>query len=530
MAHLIDLTSSILSQNTICFETRNLDLEKIPVPIEDAKFGILNLQAVTSSETKDELDFLFTVDCSGSMSDMCSDMRTKMQHIIHTIKNMITFFHERPHIKVNITIQAFDNIIYQIVTRTLINDENIFDIIAKVDKIVPRGSTNIEFALQESYNKIKILKELYPDNIISHIFMTDGEATEGSKDIVTLQSKVYNEVTNAFIGFGIDHDSALLNDGLSSSGKCSYYFIDKLENAGLVYGEILHSIIYKIMDNVEVNIENGLIYDFKKNLWCQTLKIGDIVSESNKIFNIVSSNPHECKVSVKGSMKDFVIVFPAIKLAEDSTDLTSHIYRQRTLQLLYEVNAFSKSKRELEIKYEFDFRVFEDSDYHSIEENKKNLKLKLSNLIEEIKKYMSDNNILDNKMLKNLCDDIYICYRTLGTKIGSMFCTARQTSQGTQRQYTASYTIDTTEQIFRSTRRQFARGLHVPSIIRTTNMNDTNDDDDTDDDTDGLPILYHEISDHNDAPYLTPQATQVMREISKDHNYDDFSELTQQLY
>jgi hypothetical protein len=520
MAQLIDLTSSILSQNTICFETRNLDSEKIPVPIEDAKFGILNLSAVTSNETNDELDILFTVDCSGSMSDMCSDLRTKMQHIIHTLKNMIIFFHERPHIKINITIHAFDTIIYEVVTRTCISDENINDIILKVDKISPRGSTNIELALEESYRKIAELKRLYPDNTISHIFMTDGEATEGSKVITTLQSKIDSDVTNAFIGFGIEHDSVLLN-GISSIDKSNYYFIDKLENAGLVYGEILHSIIYKVLDNVEIIIENGFIYNFKKNEWTTSLKIGDIVSESNKIFNIISSNPDECKAFVKGSLKDLIVMFPATKLDEESLDLSCHIYRQRTLQLLYEVNDFCSRKREKEAENQNNniFQIVHNEDIFV--EEKKTLKSKLANLIEEIKKYMNDNSLNDDKILKNLCDDIYICYRTLGTKFGSMFCTARQTSQGTQRQYTASHTIDTTEHLFASSsRRQIARSVLDPILIRQSNPFNIDIDDD----------IHHEVSDFGDAPYLTPQATQVMREISKVHNYDELSESTQQLY
>ena len=53
-------------------------------------------------------------------------------------------------------------------------------------------------------------------------------------------------ITNAFVGFGIDHDTVLFNKlgNLTNSG---YYFIDKLENAGLVYGEILHGVFYKYL-------------------------------------------------------------------------------------------------------------------------------------------------------------------------------------------------------------------------------------------------------------------------------------------
>jgi len=44
MANLIDITASTLSQNTFCFESSNVDIEKIPAPFENAKFVYLILQ------------------------------------------------------------------------------------------------------------------------------------------------------------------------------------------------------------------------------------------------------------------------------------------------------------------------------------------------------------------------------------------------------------------------------------------------------------------------------------------------------
>jgi hypothetical protein len=64
------------------------------------------------------------------------------------------------------------------------------------------------------------------------------------------------------------------------------YFVDKLENSGLVYGEILHDIVYKFMTNVRLTIQNGLIYDFKKNVWVESFNVGELVSEANKIYHI----------------------------------------------------------------------------------------------------------------------------------------------------------------------------------------------------------------------------------------------------
>jgi len=521
MANLIDITANILSQNTVCFETRNINIEQIPIPIDDAKFGILNFTAVTTEETVEELDFLLIVDCSGSMSDACADGRSKMQHIIHTLKNMILFFHEHPSAKINITINAFDTIIYPIVSRTKITDENLNKIIAKVEKIKPRGSTNIEFALRDAFKEITRLKNEFPSNIINHIFMTDGEATDGSKDIQLLQSIINPDITNAFIGFGLEHDASLLN-GISSVGKSAYYFIDKLESAGLVYGEILHGIIYKLLTDSEIIIENGLIYDFKTNTWVDKLKIGDIVSEANKTYNIVSSNPDKCKVNIKGTMGDLVILFPSTHV--ESADLSIQIYRQRTLQLLYEVNDFCTRRRQHDNRQ--DSHIFlhfihnrTDAVSQALDEEKKVLKLKMANFIEEVKKYMMDNNLENDKVLKNLCDDIYICFRTFGTKFGTMYCTARQTSQGTQRHYTVS-SLGVTDDNANVTIRRRALTPAIPLLQRMTN--NVVDFFDIPDEFD-MPALNHTMSDFADTPYLTPQATQLMREISR-HSNDEYED------
>jgi hypothetical protein len=221
-----------------------------------------------------------------------------------------------------------------------------------------------------------------------------------------------------------------------------------------------------------------------------------------------------------------VILFPST--LSDPIDLTRQIYRQRTLQLLYEVNDFCNRKRSYESSHDTGIlNIFignrDDIAFQTLEDEKKNIKFKLSNLIEEMKKYMTDNNLEEDKVLKNLCDDIYICFRTFGTKFGMMYCTARQTSQGTQRQYTAS-SIGVTEDIYDANRtirqRNRNRAPGIPQLYRQTNavqFYDLPDDFE-------LPIVQHTMSDFADTPYLTPQATEVMREISKIVKHSDYTQ------
>ena len=225
--------SSLFIQQTLNFESKLINNEQIQVPIPDAKFGILNLIANTITLSQEEFEFVFEVDCSGSMSDKCQDGRQKMQHINHTLKNIVTYLKEN-NIKAFITVRAFDDKIYNIIDHTDITDENYSLIIAKIEKIIPRSCTNIELALQDINRNIDYIKENFPGRNISAFLLTDGSVTAGSSDYSILAGLVNRSVTNVFMGFGNDHDEALL-ESISNGENSAYYFIDKLENAGFEF-------------------------------------------------------------------------------------------------------------------------------------------------------------------------------------------------------------------------------------------------------------------------------------------------------
>ena len=450
-----------------------------------------------------------------------------MQHIIHTIKNMILYFKENS-IKAFITINAFDDKIYNIIKRTNITDQNFAGIISNVDKILTRCNTNIEKALEYARENIAQIKTQFSDHNISHIFMTDGEATAGKSNPEFLSTIIDTSVTNVFIGFGIYHDTTLLNT-LGSGTNSAYYFIDKLENCGIVYGEVLHSILYKLLYEVTISLQNGLIYDFKNNVWVSSLFIGEIVSESNKFYHIASQNPTECIISFTGkSISDFTDVSFSIIGEQTDSDLTKFVYRQRTLQHLFKVNEFLKRKNSLNDNHTNSLFIFPcQVESEAVKEEKKHLKTSLLSFITEMKQFMTDNQLTNDAFMKNLCDDIYICYKTFETKFGAMYVGARQTSQGTQRAYTVSHTpndnindnifylndfID--DNILNKNSLHFRKIPLSPRNSKNTihNFNSTNYHsisifDDT-------SILEHELSNFEDAPYLTPNSNRVIREIS----------------
>ena len=422
--------------------------------------------------------------------------------------------------------------------RTDINEENIDLVISKINRIAPRNSTDIEKALISIKSTIDKIQLENPTHNICNIFMTDGEATAGSHDISYLSGLVDRNITNAFIGFGIEHDAVLLKS-VSNGDNSSYYFIDKLENAGLVYGEILHGVLYKVLTNVSIEASNCLVYDYKNNVWCNSLKVVDIISESNKVYHVISSNPDDCSILLKAQAKENdSIMYYGFSISNEnlSSDLSKYVFRQRTLQLLYKIKKFiekkNHSRRDLSV-----FRGFENSsinrDSPSIMEEQNTLKTELKNFMDEMKKYMTDNNLNDDGFMKNLCDDIYISYRTFDTKFGAMYNAARQSSQGAQRCYTVSHTPEESNEPFRGgccAQPKLTRQTNAPFTVNlwgstsTSSQFDNLNNDDLTEDGHGVTFddMNHTVSNFEDSPYLTPCATQVMRELSTGTTCDMF--------
>jgi hypothetical protein len=522
------------------FEEKNSTLENLP--ISDAKFGILNFTAVYCLPTKVEQDFVFVIDNSGSMTDLCSDKRTKMQHIIHTLKKMVIYFRENPDIKANITIFTFDDKFCKVVERVNIK-EKIHEILDKIDNIEPDGGTNIELALKKTSDYIYELRCLHPNNQINHIFMTDGEVTIGENNPNNLLRFIDKSVYNIFVGFGINHDANLLNT-ISTGNKGAYYFVDEIEKAGLVYGEILHSLLYKMIYDVEICITNGFIYNYISNLWTNKLYIGDITGETNKIYHIISNYPDDFRLLIqckKNKNDNFnTLSFSINKKDNDvETDFDKYIFRQRTLELLY---AAKKCQQEQLEYYNYinhidyiieDFNMDDDfinnktkqndeelkKKYDDIEKNCNIVKKKMFDLLLEMKKYMQDNNMCRDGFITNLCSDIYISHKTFGTKYGNMFICARQTSQGTQRGYTVCRTPDLSYDI----QYENIRRISPLKLSRYTNNTCKYDDfevdnyevnDSEEDDNDTTLDLNYNVYNFENAPYLTPTATQIMRSVS----------------
>jgi len=403
----------------------------------DKKFGILNLATDKPDGFKpDRQHFILTVDRSGSMGSYERDGMTKMQHIIHTIKNMMRYFvEELQDTSIYISVITFDDRVNCIIDKALVNNDNIKSLVSLVDDIYPRNMTNIGDAIMAANKQ----KESFTEEIQhTHILLTDGNPTDGIMSHNLLKECLDLSYRNILIGYGVDHNMYMLQF-MSNYDGGAYYFVESAENAGNVYGEILHNILYEIMKNTVITIENAEIYDWHTNEWGTELNIGSVPRGVEKIFHIRYEIPNEDVDKViclnfnykKGSesIKDVMpAIGPDLDQTEEDFDVTKYTYRQKTMEILF------KAKNKGHGDYVFD-----------------ELRQEIDDLMKEISGVMSTREDLNDTscpnylFMQNLRDDIYVAEKSLHSRHGELFLGARRISQGDQRAYNVK-NLDSMEQ------------------------------------------------------------------------------------
>jgi len=406
------------------------DIIKKPIPVFEnpkTKFGVMTIKLEKVEQTKNPILIQFTIDTSDSMNE--SD---KIKHLIHTIKNIFEFILQQ-NAEIYVHVDLFNTEYQNIIPITRISAENISELTNILTNIVPNNGTDMELALIESRLFLSNYKKNHPTHKIAHFFLTDGESNEGNCSVPYLSNLVSTKYSNIFIGYGLDHNAQLLKQ-CASKKYGNYLFINQYENTGSAYGEILYSILYPGFKDVEITMKNAKIYNPTQNTWTDKYTEYFITSEADKKYHIqiLEEVSHEevsatifgiveCQNKTEREKLDTVYILPDLinndyTIDTNQTDIVKYMYRQRTQELLYE-----------------SIRIFE------IESNPQillmNMKKKLKTFFKNIRDYMKRNDLLEDDFMKILCDDIYISYKTIGTKYGEMYSISRHTSQSNQQSY-----------------------------------------------------------------------------------------------
>lgn len=385
-------------------------------------FAIMELEApeqdVLSSDGPTEVHYVFNLDRSGSMSAPTpSDNSTKMEQTIHTLTNIIAWMLKDTRNKHYMTILLFDDEVETIATDVLINSETSAIIIGQLQQVKPRGCTNIELALNEANKVIDTLLLQSYKNIL-HLFMTDGNPTEGNMDsntLATLSAATKSKSTDYYIGFGLDHNSPLLQK-LAGTHDKEYHFADNLETCGMVYSDILHSFIYNYEPTIILKADGLEFYNYKTNKWGNIYFVPSLAYSSSKTYHIRQVKETQQKATLtyaipdKDPFKDpFQPEFQPLELTfkpDDNVRVENYMWRQKTLEILYKIQKDGYSEK------------------------------KANTFLKQLKVYIKTTDQASNTFLQTLVDDIYVAILVKDTEYQDMYTHTRQSSQGGQRGYT----------------------------------------------------------------------------------------------
>jgi uncharacterized protein YegL len=401
---------------------------------EDEYFGILKIKVAKTKMVKTPTFLLFTIDKTGSMNDKQSGKNTKMDYVVQTFVSMMNYL-STLETDMYIQVNTFNIDVDVLVDCVKITVDNVEEINRKIKSLVPDGSTNIGKALTVANEHISEYMEKNTTHQIAHIFMTDGDPTIGELSETILSNKVNEKYNNIIVGFGYNHNVNLLSR-MAEKKNAEYQFVDNMENTTLVYGEAIHKFIYPALRSVEIHIENGTLYDWQTNKWTNCLYEDIIIGEIEKIYHVKTTQPINVDVNIYGAIasipvtidsgeitNEFKLLDTAMSMPDlidiesdeiQTSDLTKYAFRQKVQELLYEAKQY--------------------------ERNANQVKNDLCDAFKFIRKYMRKNNLQEDGLLKMLCDDLSITYRSMFHNRGRALLLARHTSQGRQRTYNTGST------------------------------------------------------------------------------------------
>jgi len=415
--------NNIISDAKISFHNKNMPIELFSNL--DEKFGKLAITIAKTKITKKSIFIKSTLDVSGSMDQISDKNGTRLDYVKRTLVKMLQFLATMNDVEIWIQIDSFSTTFNNVIEKVLLSPDMLDELIIKINTLTSDKMTNIELALSESNKIMESIISQHPEYKTVHLFLTDGEPTVGENTINTLVKLVNPAYSTVFIGYGTDHNSQLLTAFANEGIHNKYMFIDNFENTGLVYGEIVHALLYSAIEHATITMNEGsFIYDAKTNSWKESLLIPVLLSEKEYIYHIKTADLDNTTCIIDGNVYNeqaiseiknekevlYIVKHNSNTYEKSDIDLSKYIFRQKTMELLYEATNINK----------------DDKNY---------LKKKMKDFFRIMTLFMKSNNLQDDIFMKVLCEDIHISYTTLGSVYGNMLSASRNVSQREQTCY-----------------------------------------------------------------------------------------------
>ena len=443
------------------------------------------------------------------MDEKCKDRRSQIHHMRTVTMNLIRELHKFKDSDTNIQfiVKGFEDKVHHIldVPNLLgLSEEQIkTEIIPKIDKLVSLGWTNLEAALKEGRKCVQKAVDQAKEDVKNMIVViTDGDANKGETRPAELRKLLPSNSSNFILGLGVNYDAKILQKISDGENK----HINDPESAGNCVGEIIHKFMFEALTNVEIIVQNGLIYNYKNNTWSTHLAIPSIASEETKNFSVMSPTPDAVIIKICCLMNG--VPFEHIISENEKSDLTMFQFRQEVQELLYKAKELEQLRSEMrKSNYtgDLDYVIFglkdEDDLYSSNEEIKERkaqeaknrttqfkkvqteFKAEMRQLLIKMLRYMNDNDLNNDAFFKTLCMDMKVTMDNLGKHNAEVYINSRITSQGRQETYTCD-AIDNEEPEQYNHKSPMKLTRQTACYNNNNNNNDDSDDDDSDDDDD----------------------------------------------
>jgi hypothetical protein len=396
------------------FSSTSVDFEKM-VEEHEPVFGVLNLLVKAFPLTTKPLSVSLMIDNSASMEAKCADGLFQQDHVNFTADKVLRYLRNHD-IDADVSVSSFDNNVVSVVEPQPLTQDNIETISRKIKCITPNGATNICAVLEQ---EAKWTQPYSTQRKRIMFLFTDGVPTCGytttTSELIRKSQRIHPNTTIVTIGCGTSHCSELLK-GIADRKRGIYKFIGNIEEVSFACGEILDTLLNDVAEDCEIEATNGDIWDWKKNNWVSKIQVRNLVGECNKTYHVRTTTPSTFVTTFSGVSVETSASFQCvIDEIHENADVRKHKFRQETLVLLHETNERCKHG---EI----------NMNHGRLEE----LKVRLTEFVTKMKAFMDENDLREDLFMKMLCDDIFVCYNAIGTPLGHMYISSRQTSQATQ--------------------------------------------------------------------------------------------------
>ena len=375
-------------------------------------YGTIDLTAIKQSALSlNNLLLGFSVDRSGSMEIVSKDGKTLLQHaqcvIINIARYLMDIHRQNPDTKFAIKVVYFDNTLDEIPLFKINWNEwtdNLDEFIENLTRFQPRGGTNIQKPL-EYFKEYGLFNT---DGNHYHILLTDGFPNVGYTSATDLQNSLPS-CNNMFVGFGPDHAVDLLTS-LSNNSNGDYNFVNSAENAGMLYGELLHGILYNVANDITVKMKGGKLYNYKTKTWDSKLSFKNFATEHTQtlvfqskwnsvephLFELHYTDYQGQKLSHYFSSNQSSIKYNPTngecKTESRNKHVERHMYRVKTMEYLYTAKQYNSSGEEAAPR-----TLIEELEKFQI----------------ELDKFIKRNNYEDDLFMKNLQEDVRLCVKSL---------------------------------------------------------------------------------------------------------------------